>query len=74
LVNFVTNSKFDISRFFGFDRDGNDVNSGEYMIDKEEAMHSVWNYEIAIDSEFLFNQVRFKKTNSISLWCLEETY
>jgi hypothetical protein len=44
------------------------------MIDKEEAMHSVWNYEIAIDSEFLFNQVRFKKTNSISLWCLEETY
>ena len=34
------------------------------MIEKEEAMNSVRNYEIAIDSDFLFNQVRFKKTNS----------
>jgi hypothetical protein len=34
LVNFVINSKFDISRFFGFDRDHNEEGTGEYMIDK----------------------------------------
>jgi hypothetical protein len=44
------------------------------MIDKQEAINSVKNYEIAIESDYLFNQVRFKKTNSISLRSLEEAF
>jgi hypothetical protein len=74
LVKFVTNSKFDISRFFGFENDEQEVHKGDYMIDKQEAINSVKNYEIAIESDYLFNQVRFKKTNTISLKSLEDAF
>lgn len=70
LVQFVRNSKFSVSKFFGFDLD---EDSREMTISLEDARESLVSYELG-KCQFLLDCVRSDRKTSCSLRRLMEIY
>jgi len=58
LVSFVTNSKFSVSKFFGFEIEGEIDPKSDFKINKAEAIENLKNYEIQYDGNYLINSVK----------------
>lgn len=77
LVNFVKNSKFKISKFFGFEENFEDEENKEkkdYTINIKEAIDSLQNYELYCESSYILNSIRYEKSDHLSLRNLEKIY
>ena len=76
LVNFVKNSKFPVSKFFGFEENFEDEKTEEkdYTINIKEAIDSLQNYELYCESVYILNSIRYEKSDNLSLRNLEEIY
>lgn len=56
LVSFVSNSKFDVSKFFGFELES-DLENKNCTLSKAEAIENLKNYEIGYEGNYLINSV-----------------
>ena len=74
LVLFVNNSKFGVSKFFGFDEEQVEDKAKEYTLSLAEAKESLNNYEITGDLDYLLNSVRCNRSGDISLALIERIY
>lgn len=74
LVSFVNNSKFAVSKFFGFDEEQMDNHAQEYTLTLREAEESLKNYEIHGDLEYLLASIRCDSSGAISLALIERNF
>jgi hypothetical protein len=74
LVFFVNNSKFGVSKFFGFDEEQVEDKAKEYTLNAKEAKESLKNYEINGDLDYLLNSVRSNTCGSVSLALIERIF
>ena len=74
LVSFVNNSKFGVSKFFGFDKEQVADTAREYILNTNEARDSLNSYEITGDLDYLLNSVRCDNSGGISLALIERMF
>lgn len=73
IINFVKNSKFGVSKFFGFEID-EDENAQSYQLDQKDVIENLRNYEIDFSNQYILNAVRTDKNGTVSLQKLQEVY
>lgn len=74
LVSFVQNSRFAVSKFFGFDEEQMENTAQEYTLSASEAKESLNNYEITGDLDYLLNSVRCNSSGRVSLALIERMF
>jgi hypothetical protein len=75
LVNFVNNSKFPVSKFFGFEENfEEDDQDKDYTINIEQSIEALKNYELYCDSSYILNSIRYEKSHLLSLKNLQQIY
>jgi hypothetical protein len=74
LVSFVQNSKFAVSKFFGFDEEQMEDTAQEYTLSAMEAKESLNNYEITGDLDYLLSSVRCNSSGRVSLALIERMF
>ena len=73
IINFVRNSKFDVSKFFGFELEELSENC-DLSLSQQEVVESLQNYEIEFSDNYVLNAVRVDKKGNVSLQKLNEMY
>lgn len=66
LVSFVTHSKFNVWKFFGYEFEEEIDDQKDYILSETEAIENLKNYEILWEGNFLISSVRCDKSCNIS--------
>lgn len=73
IVNFVKNSKFRVSKFFGFELDESEEDKN-FTLSADDVSESLRNYELDFSNQYVLNAVRIDKNGAVSLQKLQDVY
>jgi hypothetical protein len=73
IMSFVKNSKFEVSKFFGFEFEEEEDNLN-FTLSQAEVVESLKNYEIQFSDNYVLNAVRVDRKGNVSVQKLHDTY